>query len=60
MEIKSACAKTSSSCGISVDKARIPVQVVCNELYQHKHYLSKEEQLNGTDIDQVSMDISCS
>ena len=35
-EIKSSCAKTSSSCGISVDKARITVQVVCNELYQHK------------------------
>ena len=32
-EIKPACAKTSSLCGICVDKARIAVQVVCNELY---------------------------
>ena len=30
VEIKPVCAKTSSSCGISVDKARIAVQVVCN------------------------------
>ena len=37
-EIKTACAKTSSSCGISVDKASIAVQVVCNKLYQHKYY----------------------
>ena len=59
-EIKSACAKTSSSCGISVDKARIAVQVVCNELYRHKYYQSKEEQLNSVDLDQVSMYISCS
>ena len=42
------------------DKARIAVQVVCSELYQHKYYLSKEEQLNSADVDQVSMDISCS
>ena len=56
--IKSACAKTSSSCGISVDEARIEVQVNCNELYQNKYYLSKEEQLNSVDVDHVSMDIS--
>ena len=42
-----------SSCGISVGKARIAVQVVCNELYQHKYYLSKEEQLNSVDVDQI-------
>ena len=58
-KIKSACAKTSSSCGVSVDKARIAVQVVCNELYQYKYYLSKEEHLNSVDVDQISMDISC-
>ena len=58
-EIKSACAKTYSS-GISVDKVRIAVQIVCNELYHHKYYLSKEGQLNSVDVDQVSMDISCS
>ena len=58
-EIKSACAKTYS-CGISADKARIAVQIVCNELYHHKYYLSKEGQLNSIDVDQVSMDISCS
>ena len=58
VEIKSGCAKTSSSCGISVDKARTAVQVVCNELYQHKYYLSKEDQLNSVDVGQVSMDIS--
>ena len=56
-EIKSACAKTSSLCGISVNKARIAVQVKCNELYQHKYYLSREEQLNSIDVDQVSPDI---
>lgn len=49
-EIKPACAKTSSLCGICVDKARIAVQVVCNELYQHKYYLFKEKQLNSIDI----------
>ena len=58
-EIKSACAKTYSS-GISADKVRIAVQIVCNELYHHKYYLSKEGQLNSVDVDQVSMDISCS
>ena len=52
-EIKSACAKTSSSCGISVDKARIAVQVVCNELYHHKYYLSKEEQLSSGDVNEI-------
>ena len=36
------------------------MQIVCNELYQHKYYLSKEEQLNSVDVDQISMDISCS
>ena len=59
-EIKCACAKTSSSSGISVDKAIIAVQVVCNEPYQHKYYLSKEEQLFNVDIDQISIDIYCS
>ena len=44
---------------VLLDKARIAVQVVCNELYQHKYYLSKEEQLNSVDVDQVSMNISC-
>ena len=34
------------------------MQAVCNKLYQHKHYLSKEEQVNSVDVDQVSMDIS--
>ena len=58
-EIKSAFAKTYSS-GISADKVRIAVQIVCNELYHHKYYLSKEGQLNSVDVDQVSMDISCS
>ena len=58
-EIKSACAKTYSS-GISADKVRIAVQIVYNELYHHKYYLSKEGQLNSVDVDQVSMDISCS
>ena len=58
-EIKSACAKTYSS-GISADKVRIAVQIVCNELYHHKYYLSKEGQLNSVDVDQVYMDISCS
>ena len=36
------------------------MQVVCNELYQHKYYLPREEQLNSVDVDQISMDISCS
>ena len=48
-EIKPACAKTSSLCDICVDKARIAVQVVCNELYQQKYYLFKEKQLNSID-----------
>ena len=57
-EIKSVYAKTSSSRGISVDKAR--TVVVCNELYQYNYLLFKEQQLNSVDVVQVSMDISSS
>ena len=59
-KVKSACAKTSSSCGVSAstgelqsklfvknfDKARIVKQIVYKKLYQHKYNLPEEEQLN--------------
>ena len=43
-EIKSTCAKLSSSLGISVENSRKAVQIVCKYLYGHNYYLSKEEQ----------------
>ena len=57
-EIKSVCAKVSSSCAISVDKARVAVQAVCSELYSHAYYLSKEEQMNSADAGELYSEVS--
>ena len=46
-EIKATCAKLSSICGLSVEKTRTVVQIVCKELYNHDIYLSPTEQLAG-------------
>ena len=46
-EIKNACAKLTSVCGLSVELSRKIVQIVCKELYQHDVYLSPSEQLLG-------------
>ena len=45
-EIKLACAKVSSVCGISVKSAILAVQTVCESVYGHKLYLNSESQAN--------------
>ena len=42
-EIKKACVKVSVNCGISTSMATVAVQAVCEELYHHQYYLTKEE-----------------
>ena len=42
--MKSACARLSSRCGITVQTSRKTVQVVCKELYVRDVYLSSKEQ----------------
>ena len=49
-EIKATCAKLSSICGLSVEKTRTVVQIVCKELYNHDIYLSPTEQLAGDGV----------
>ena len=46
-EIKNACAKVSSICGLSAEKSRKVVQIVAKELYNHDLNLTPEEQLYG-------------
>ena len=43
-DIKSTCARISSTCGISVEMSRKVVQIVCHDLYKHDFYLSLAEQ----------------
>ena len=42
--IKSTVSKVSYKCGISIEKARRAVQIVCKELYSHEFYLSLKEK----------------
>ena len=44
---KSACAKVSSSEGLSVEKSRRAVKIASKEMYNHDFYLSAKEQLLG-------------
>ena len=44
-QIKKACVKVSVKCGISTAMATVAVQAVCEELYGHTYYLSKEEAI---------------
>ena len=37
--------KVSSKCGISTAMAAVAVQAVCEELYHHQYYLTKEEAI---------------
>ena len=39
-EVKSACARISSVCGVSVETSRKALQIVCKDLYNHDVYLS--------------------
>ena len=43
-KIKATCSKVSYECGISAEKARKAVQIVCQELYSHTYYLTLEEK----------------
>jgi hypothetical protein len=42
-KIKATCAEVSVNCNISTEASRVAVKTVCNGLYGHKFYLSKEE-----------------
>ena len=44
-EVKNACVKVSVKCGISTAMATLAVQAVCEELYHHQYYLTKEEAI---------------
>ena len=46
-QIKSTCAKVSSTAHISAQKARIVTQTVYEELYGHTYFLSLEEAKTG-------------
>ena len=46
-KIKSACAEVSVKCNISTQASRIAVQTVCNTLYGHKYYLTKDEAIQN-------------
>ena len=41
-EVKTACVKVSVRCGISTAMAPVAVQIVTEEMYGHKYYLTKE------------------
>jgi hypothetical protein len=43
-QIKNTCVQLSSTCGVSTETARKCVQVVCQNLYGHRLYLTAEEQ----------------
>ena len=43
LEIRKACVKVLVKCGISTSMAAVAVQAVCEELYHHQYYLTKEE-----------------
>ena len=45
--IKSACAEVSVKCNISIQASCFAVQTVCNTLYGHKYYLSKDEAIQN-------------
>ena len=42
-EIKKACVKVLVIFGISTSMATVVVQAVCEELYHHQYYMTKEE-----------------
>ena len=44
-EVKTACVKVSVRCGISTAMAPVVVQIVTEEMYRHKYYLTKEEAI---------------
>ena len=46
-KIKSACAEVSVKCNISTQASRIAVQTVCNTLYGHKYYLTKDKAIQN-------------
>lgn len=43
-EVKTACARISSVCGVSVETSKKAIQIVCKDLYNHDVYLSSKEQ----------------
>ena len=46
-KIKSACAELSVKCNISTQASCIAIQTVCNTLYGHKYYLTKDEAIQN-------------
>ena len=42
--VKNAIATVSYRCAVSIPKARIALQTVCDKMYGHKYYLTPEEQ----------------
>ena len=44
-KIKATCAQVSVNCNISSEASRVAVKTVCDGLYNHKFYLSKEEAI---------------
>ena len=53
-EVKAACARISSKCSISADKARVAVKTVCNDIYQYKYYLNADEYKNSEEMIQAN------
>ena len=49
-EIKSACARISSVCCVSIKTSRKAVQIVCKDLYNHNTYLSSNEQIIAEEV----------
>ena len=50
--IKSTCAQVSTTCGLSVEMARVAVQTTCNALYQHTYYLNSEDAMKDNNTDE--------
>ena len=42
-KIKKACVKLLLKCGISTSMATVAAKAVCEELYHHQYYMTKEE-----------------
>ena len=46
---KATCANLSSVCGLSVDKSRKAMQIVCKDYYDDEVYLSKKEAMEAVE-----------
>ena len=50
-EIKTTCANSTSTCGLSVENSRLATQTVSKYLYKHEFYLSQSDSNASSDLD---------